>query len=307
MKIAIMAAGAVGGYFGARLVAAGHDVYFIARGAQLEAIRNNGLMVESALGDVHIKNAKVTDDPRTVGPVDIVLFAVKLWDTEKAGEQARPLIGPRTRLITLQNGVDSVERLAAILGADHVAGGIAYIATVIAVPGRISHTSQFAQMRIGRIDGKPDPQLAAFEAAARQAGIDIELSQNIDVLRWQKFVFLVGLSAMTSATRGPIGPVLEDDETRDFFFNVMREVVAVGRAKGVALPADFADQQLKFAHTVPYGMKASMTHDLERGNRIELDWLSGKVVALGRELGVPIPANEAVYTLLKLHRMGKSA
>jgi len=302
-----MAAGAVGGYFGARLAAAGHDVHFIARGAQLEAIRNSGLTVESTLGNVHIKDAKVTDDPTTVGPVDIVLFAVKLWDTEKAGEQARPLIGPNTRLITLQNGVDSVERLAAILGADHVAGGIAYIATVIAAPGRVSHTSKFAQMRIGRIDGKPDAQLAAFEAAAKDAGIDIELTSTIDVLRWQKFTFLVGLSAMTAATRGPIGPVLEDAETREFFHNVMREVVAVGRAKGVALPADFADQQMAFADTVPFGMKASMTHDLERGNRLELDWLSGKVVALGRELGVPTPANEAVYTLLKLHRMGKAA
>jgi 2-dehydropantoate 2-reductase len=307
MKIAIMAAGAVGGYFGARLAAAGHDVHFIARGAQLEAIRNSGLMVESALGNVHLKETQVTDDPSTVGPVDIVLFAVKLWDTETAGEQARPLIGPDTRLITLQNGVDSVERLAAILGAEHVAGGIAYIATVIAEPGRISHTSKFAQMRIGRIDGKPDAQLLAFEAAAKQAGIDIELSDSIDVMRWQKFVFLVGLSAMTAATRGPIGPVLADDETREFFHNVMREVVTVGRAKGVALPVDFADQQMKFARTVPYSMKASMAHDLERGNRIELDWLSGKVVALGRDLGVPTPANEAVYMLLKLHRLGKSA
>jgi len=307
MKIAIMAAGAVGGYFGARLAAAGHDVHFIARGAQLDAIRNSGLTVESTLGNVHIKDAKVTDDPTTVGPVDIVLFAVKLWDTEKAGEQARPLIGPDTRLITLQNGVDSVERLAAILGAEHVAGGIAYVATVVSAPGRISHTSKFAQMRIGRIDGKPDAQLAAFEAAAKQAGIDIELTGTIDVLRWQKFTFLVGLSAMTAATRGPIGPVLADAETREFFHDVMREVVAVGRAKGVALPADFADQQMAFADTVPYGMKASMTHDLERSNRLELDWLSGKVVALGRELGVPTPANEAVYTLLKLHRMGKAA
>ena len=307
MKIAIMAAGAVGGYFGARLAAAGHDVHFIARGAQLAAIKKDGLFVESALGDVHIRNASVTDDPATIGPVDIVLFAVKLWDTEKTGEQARPLIGPNTRLITLQNGVDSVERLAAILGAEHVAGGIAYIATVIAAPGRISHTSKFAQMRIGRIDGKPDAQLSAFETAAKQAGIDIELTDTIDVLRWQKFVFLVGLSAMTAATRGPIGPVLEDDETRSFFHDVMREVVAVGRAKGVALPADFADQQMTFAQTVPHGMKASMTHDLERGNRIELDWLSGKVASLGRELGVPTPANSAVYTLLKLHRMGRAA
>ena len=181
MRIAVMAAGAVGGYFGARMAAAGHDVHFIARGAHLEAIRKDGLKIESPLGNLHLKDANVTDDPQKVGPVDIVLFAVKLWDTEKAAEQAKPLIGKDTRLITLQNGVDSVERIAPILGADHVVGGIAFIATVIGSPGVISHTSQFATMHFGRADKKPDAVLDAFVAAGKKAKCDIDLSKDIQI------------------------------------------------------------------------------------------------------------------------------
>src|SRR4051812_10421181 len=161
MRIAAMAAGAVGGYFGGRLAAAGHDVFFIARGAQLVTLRQNGLRIESTLGDLHLPKVNATSDPAEVGAVDLVLFAVKLWNTEAAAEMARPMVGPETRVITLQNGVDSVERIAPILGPDKVVGGIAYIASVVSAPGVVSHTSQFAQMRCGRIDGAPDPQLAA--------------------------------------------------------------------------------------------------------------------------------------------------
>ncbi|MBX6424563.1 MAG: 2-dehydropantoate 2-reductase [Variibacter sp.] len=304
MRIATMAAGGVGGYFGARLAAAGHDVAFLARGAHLAAIRERGLIVESALGDLHIKDAKATDDPAAVGPVDIVLFAVKLWDTEHAGTLGRALIGRDTRLITLQNGIDSPERLAAILGAEHVVAGVAYIATVIGEPGIIRQTSRFARIRCGRLDGKPDDKLEAFVAAARAAGIDIALSDDIQIERWRKFVFLVTMSAATAATRLPIGPIVADPETRAFFIDLMQEVIAVGRAKGVPLPETLVEEGLAFLQSAPYDMRASMAHDLERGNRLELDWLSGKVVALGRELGVPTPKNEAVYAILKLHRMG---
>jgi 2-dehydropantoate 2-reductase len=306
MRIAVMAAGAVGGYFGARLAAAGHDVAFIARGAHLDAIRRDGLKVESTLGNLLIKPANVSDDPNAVGPVDIVLFAVKLWDTEKAGGQARPLIGERTRLITFQNGIDAVERLAPILGADRVAGGAAYIATVISAPGVISHTSPFARIRFGRSGGKADPELAAFAETAAKAGIDVTLSDNIDVDLWKKFVFLVALSGATAATRQPVGPIRADPDTRAFFHDLMREVVAVARARKIDLPLEFVDEQIKFGDAAPEGFKASMLHDLERGNRLELDWLSGKVVELGRQLGVATPANEAVYRVLKLHRMGRA-
>jgi len=304
MRIAAMAAGGVGGYFGARLAAAGHDVTFLARGAHLRAIRDNGLTIESALGDLHIRDAKTTDDPASVGPVDIVLFAVKLWDTEKAGEMARPLVGPDTRVITLQNGVDSVERLAPILGADRVVGGVAYIATVIGGPGIISQTSRFAIVRCGHLDGGDDPKLTAFVEAARAAGIDIAVSDNIEVERWKKFVFLASMAGANGLTRQAIGPILADPDTRAFYVALLREVTAVGSAKGVPLPDNFVEDRLSLAAQAPPGMKASMLHDLERGNRLELDWLTGKVVALGHDLGVPTPANEAVYAALKLWRMG---
>jgi len=306
MRIAVMAAGAVGGYFGARMAAAGHDVHFIARGAHLDAIRKDGLKIESPLGNLHLKDAHVTDNPADVGPVDIVLFAVKLWDTEKAAAQAKPLIGPNTRLITLQNGVDSVERIAPILGADYVVGGIAFISASISAPGVITHNGQFAGMHFGRIDAKPDATLTAFADAAKAAALDIKISDSINRDRWQKFIFLVGLSAVTSATRSSIGPIMADPQTRAFYRALMTETLAVGRAKGVPLPDDFIEDRLKFSDNLPKTVKASMCNDLERGNRLELDWLSGKVVELARETGMPVPANEAVYTLLKLHRMGAS-
>jgi 2-dehydropantoate 2-reductase len=306
MRIAAMAAGAVGGYFGARLAAAGHEVHFIARGALLDALRSKGLKVESILGDVHVANVKATSDPKEVGPVDVVLFAVKLWDTEKAAEQTRPLVGPQTRIITLQNGVDSVERIAPILGADKTIGGSAYIASVMASPGVVSHTSQFARIRCGRIDGEPDAQVAAFVEAAKAAGIDIATPASMDLERWQKFVFLVGVSSVTASMRATLGQIVDDPDTREFLRRIMHETVEVGRAKGVKLALDFVDQQMKFAiESAPRSMKASLAHDLERGNRLEIDWLAGKVAALGRELGVPTPANDAVYAVLKLHRMGR--
>lgn len=305
MRIGIMAAGAVGGYLGARLAAAGHDVVFFARGAHLDALRANGLKIESPLGDLQL-GVHATDDPASVEPVDVVVFAVKLWDTEKAGVQIKPIVTSDTRVITLQNGVDSVERLAPILGEDVVVGGTAVIATVIKTPGVISHSSRFAQIRCGRADGRNDATLAAFVTAARSAGIDITLSESIERDRWEKFVFLVGLSGATALTRMPIGAVLADPDTRAYFRALLEEVVAVGRAKGVSLAPDFGEDRFNYALSVPYGMKASLLHDLERGNRLEIDWLAGHVVELGRALGIEVPANTGVYAALKLHRLGRA-
>jgi 2-dehydropantoate 2-reductase len=306
MRILVMGSGGIGGYFGARLAAAGHEVSFIARGAHLDAILAQGLRVESPLGNLHIRNATATSEPRDVGSADIVLFAVKLWDTEIAATAARPLVGPATRVITFQNGVDSVERLQPILGADQVVGGTTHMASVVSAPGVIAHTSAFAQMRCGHVDGRGDAVLAGFVEAARAAGIDAQLSADINLDRWKKFTFLVGLAGATGTTRLPLGPILADPDTRAFFLDLMQEVVAVGRAGGVSLPLDFAQDRLAFADTTPPGFKASLLHDLERGNRIELDWLARKVVALGRARNVPTPANRAVYAALKLHRQGRA-
>jgi 2-dehydropantoate 2-reductase len=306
MRMAVMAAGAVGGYFGARMAAAGHDVAFIARGAHRDAIRRDGLKIESALGDLHLKDVNVADDPKQVGPVDLVLFAVKLWDTESAAAQARPLVGARTRVITLQNGVDSVERLAPILGDEATIGGATYVVTNVARPGVIRHTGTLARIRCGRLDERSDDVLAAFVNEMKSAGIDITLADHMLVDIWKKFVMLSGTSGITASTRQPLGVIRDDEDMRAFFFKLMDETMAVGRAAGVALPADYAEELKRAVMGFPPNMKASMANDLDAGNRLELDWLAGKVVALGRKLGVATPAQEAVYAILKPYRMGRA-
>jgi 2-dehydropantoate 2-reductase len=305
MRIAVMAAGAVGGYFGGRLAAAGHDVVFFARGAHLAAIRKNGLQVKSILGDFHITQATATDSSDGIAAVDIVLFAVKLWDTEQAAELLRPLVSPATRVITLQNGIDSVERIEPILGRGRVVPGLTQIASVIAAPGVISHTSPFHRMRFNHPDAHADSMLAAFVAAGEAAGLDIALSDNILADLWEKFVFLVGMSSVTAATRLSIGATRNDPDMRALLEAIMCEIVAVGRASGIPLDASFVQAGLAFIDKAPADMKASMAHDLDRGNRLELDWLAGKVVALGREFSVPTPANAALYAVLKPYGMGR--
>ncbi len=305
MRIAAMAAGAVGGYFGARMAAAGHDVFFIARGAHLEAMRKDGLHVKSVNGDLHLPKPNVTDDPKNVGPVDTVLFAVKLWDTEKAAEQARPLIGPNTRIITFQNGVDSYERVAPIVGAAHAIPGVTYVVTVIESPGVIKQASQFQSIICGTHDGRPDAPLKSFVDAAKAAGINITQSDNIERDRWHKFIFLSATSGATAVTRLTMGPILADADMRALFRGIMAETLAIGRAKGVALDPNFVDERLAFADkNVPASMKASMANDLDRGNRLELDWLAGMVSRLGKQFKVPTPVNDTVYAALKPYRMG---
>jgi 2-dehydropantoate 2-reductase len=305
MRMAVMAAGAVGGYFGGRMAAAGHDVTFIARGAHGDAIRRDGLRIESALGDLHLKNLNVTDDPKQVGPVDLVLFAVKLWDTETAGEQTRPLVGSNTRVITLQNGVDSVERLAPILGDDVTIGGATYIVTTIAKPGVIRHTGARAEVRCGRLDRRPDAVLAGYVQQMKAANIEITLADHMRLDIWKKFVLLSGTSGITASTRQPLGVIRDDADMRAFFYQLMHETIGVGRAGGVEFAADFAAELDRWVASFPPTMKASMANDLDAGRRLELDWLAGKVVALGRKYGIATPGHEAVYAILKPYRMGR--
>jgi 2-dehydropantoate 2-reductase len=306
MRIAAMAAGGVGGYYGARLAAAGHDVFFITRGAHREAMEKNGLTLERPEGNVHIPNPNVTDDPRKVGPVDIVLFAVKLWDTESAAQLTRPMVGPHTRVITLQNGIDSYERVAPIVGAENTVPGVTYVATVIDRPGVIRQDGTFQSVIFGRIDGRPDDGLRRFAEAAKAAGINATVSDDIQRDRWHKFIFLTATSGATAVTRTTMGPILADPDTRAMFLNIMRETLKVGQAKGVEIPDSYLDQRMEFADkSVPANMKASMANDLDRGNRLELDWLAGTVSRLGKELNVPTPVNDTVYAALKSYRMGQ--
>jgi 2-dehydropantoate 2-reductase len=308
MKIAVMAAGAVGGYFGARLAADGHDVFFIARGAHRDAIRRNGLRIESVHGDLHLPKVNVTDDPNTVGPVDIVLFAVKLWDTETAAALTKPMAGPQTRIVTVQNGIDSVGRLAPILGADHVVGGVAYIATTTAGPGVIRHTSQFATLHYGHADKRADAVLDAFTAAGKKAKCDVDISKDINVELWQKFVFLTALAGATASRRAAIGPIVATGDGRAFFRALMDEARAVGKAAGVDVGDAFVEQRMDFVlNKVEPGMKASMAHDLEKGYRLELDWLNGKVAEFGDKYGIDTPASDDVVAKLRDFRLGKAA
>jgi 2-dehydropantoate 2-reductase len=304
VRIAIMAAGAVGGYFGGRLAEAGHEVGFVARGAHLAALREDGLKITSPVGDLHLKKVTATDNPSEIGPVDFVLFAVKLWDTDAAAALTKPLIGPDTAVITLQNGIESIAHLDPVLGSEHVVGGLTYIGARVQAPGAIGHVGKLADIRCGERDGSTSPRLQAFAAAAKQAGFDCSISNNIEVDIWKKFVFLVGFSGITTVTRRPFGDLHPDADCRALFRELMQETLSVGLARGVALPADFADERLAFSAKLPPATKSSMLYDLERGNRLELDWLAGAVVRMGREAKVATPANAAVYAALKPWRMG---
>jgi 2-dehydropantoate 2-reductase len=235
-----------------------------------------------------------------------VLFAVKLWDTETAGEQTRPLLGAHTRVITLQNGVDSVERLAPMLGDEHTIGGATYVVTNIAKPGVIRHTGPIARVRCGRLDRRPDAILAGYVDQMKRASIDITLAEDMLLDLWKKFVLLSGTSSITASTRQPLGVIRDDDDMRAFLFKLMHETLAVGRAAGIVFPQDFPAELENAVTGFSPAMKASMANDLEAGNRLELDWLAGKVVALGRKYAIATPAQEAVYAILKPYRMGRA-
>lgn len=300
MRIAVVGAGGVGGYFGGRLAAAGEDVTFIARGAHLRAINESGLKIESkAAGDVALAPGGATDDPTSVGPVDAVLFCVKLYDVEPAAEAAKPLIGPDTVVVSLQNGVDAEARMAAILGASHVAGGVAEIGANIREPGVIEHKSHFARMVFGALDGKPDARLDRLCEVCRAAGIDASVSDDIEAALWTKFVMLASFAAVTCLVRLPAKAIRDDADIRATYIAALREVDAVARARGVALPDGVVERTTGFLDGMPDGMKSSMLVDLEQGRRLELEHLSGAVVRFAEELGIPAPVHKTAYAALK--------
>ena len=304
MRIAFMGAGGLGGYFGARLCKGGADVHFIARGAHLAAMRREGLRIEGP-EPMHVAKVNATDDPAEVGVVDFVLLGVKLWDTEEALKQVRPMVGSSTTLISFQNGVLKDQYLKAEYDASQVMGGVGYVATTIDRPGVIRQTGPMQRLLFGEFDGSRSERGQALLDACVAGGINAELSSNIVREIWQKYVFLVGLSGTTTTIRKPIGPIRENPQTRAFLRDVMREVVAVGRSHGVDLPEDYPDTRLAFADGLAHDMTSSMHHDLERGNRLEVRWLSGGVVELGQRTGVPTPLNRAIADILALHAAGR--
>lgn len=306
-RFAIMGSGGVGGYFGGRLAEAGNDVSFIARGAHLAAMRDGGLRIKSPQGDAHLQPIQATDRPADIGPVDYVLFATKLWDTQSAGIACRPLIGPETAVISLQNGVDAEDRLSEILGAGHVMGGVSIISAAIGAPGVIDHASAFASISFGELDGSRTARAERLLAVLHEAGIEAKIPGDIGKSIWLKFIGLVGLSALTSLTRKPIGLVREDPDCRALLADVMAETAAVARAKGIKLDDDDDGERLAFMDGLPAAMISSMAGDLARGNRLELDWLSGAVVRMGRDLGVATPANGFINVALKLSAAGLQA
>lgn len=307
MRIAVMGSGGIGGYFGARLAKAGHEVTFIARGRHLAAIRENGLTVESGLGEIRLPQARATEDPATVGPVDLVMIGVKLWDTEQAARQILPLAQAGAAVVSFQNGVQKDDIIRGVVGDKALLGGVSYIAASIARPGVISHLGSMQRLVFGEFDGRTTPRTTAFLDACKQAGIDVELSSDIRRATWEKFVFLVGLSGTTATIRQSVGPIRENAATRALLLDVMREVVAVGRAHGANLAADFAENRLAFCDTLPAAMTSSMHNDLERGNPLEVAWLSGGVAALAQAAGMPAPLNRAIADILALHAGGRKA
>lgn len=307
MKIAVMGSGGLGGLYGGRLAHAGYDVSFIARGAHLAAMREHGLLIDNEPhATIHLPRVRATADPAAVGLADFVLIAVKLWDTESAVGAIRPMVGPQTTVISLQNGVMKDDTLRRAFGEGAVMGAVAYVATQIARPGVIRQTGTMQRFIFGEYDGRRSARAEQLLEALGRAGIQAEISDDIRRTLWEKYVFLVALSGTTATMRSTIGPIRSNPRSRDFLHELLRETVAVGRAHGVRLPERYADERLAFLDTVPPEMTSSMHHDLERGNRLEVAWLSGGVVQLGAAVGVPTPANRAVWDILALHADGRA-
>jgi 2-dehydropantoate 2-reductase len=304
MRIAVMGAGGVGGYFGGRLAQAGHEVGLVARGRHLEALKAKGLTLKSPLGDANIK-VKATENPAELGAADVVLFAVKLWDTESAAEAIRPLVEKGGVVIPFQNGVESIARIGSVLGPERVMGGAAYIAGRIGEPGTIVQTGPIARLRFGITHPSQQKAAEAFLAACQGAKIEAELAPDIEKVLWEKFVLLVAVSAATAITRRTIGMVRGDPDLRWLLETVMRETWTLGRQRGVRLADDLVAKTLAQADAFTPDMRASMAADLEAGGKLEAPWLSGAVARMSGEAGLEAPVNRAVYAALKPYVNGR--
>ena len=307
MRIAVIGAGGIGGPYGASLAKAGADVTFVARGAHLAAIRENGLRIEGDRGETHIRPARATDDIAGIGTVDIVLCCVKLWDLEVVAEQIRAIIGSQTAVIPLQNGIDAAQRLTSILGYDAVMGGMAFVTGAIIAPGLIRQTGTYQRMTFGELDSHVSERGRRLRDLCEAAGFEGVLSPDIMVPVWEKFILLVPLSGLNALTRLPLGKWRDDPDLLALYEGALRETVAVGLAEGVRLRSDIVDKTLAQMRSMPPHHTTSMGNDLIRGNRLELPWFAGKVVELGRRHGIETPVNGFIYAALKPYVNGAPA
>ena len=299
MKFAIFAAGGVGGYFGGQLAQAEHDVTFIARGEHLEAIRETGLRVDSIDGDFVIQPAKVTDNPDSVGAVDVLLVAVKAWQMEEAIEQMKFLVGTTTVIIPLLNGVEAPEQLSAAFGSECVLGGLCRISSFVAEPGRIQHVGMKPYIAFGELDNEKSERVSALQKIfADIPEIVVEAPDNIHVAMWEKFIFICALSGVGAVTRQAVGFYRDIPETRVMLYSALKEALKVGKKRGVALPKNFADEMLDRIDNLPDEMLASMQKDVMEGRPSELESQNGAVVRMARKLGVPTPTHDFIYASL---------
>lgn len=298
MKIVVMGTGGVGGYYGALLAKQGHDVTFIARGAHLKAIQENGLQVKSIFGDFHLKPAKATDNPVQIGPVDLILICTKTYDTDDAVQKIKPIVGKETTVLSLQNGVDAVERIGDVVGVDHIVAGATWISSAVDAPGIIKHMSDFRRVALGELNGRITPRVQAIYEAFKATGITVEISDNILKTLWSKFTFISSASSFGSLTRLPMAEYRSVPETRALIISLMHEVEAVARAQGIALDANVIEQSLGFMDNAGPRIKASMQLDVESGHHTEIESMIGVIGRKGREHGVPTPIADMIYAIL---------
>ncbi len=296
MRIAIFGAGAVGSYFGGRLAQAGEDVVFIARGEHLQAMRDSGLRVGSIKGDFVLQSVNATDDPAQVGVVDVIFVCVKAWQTTEAIKAMRPMIGPQTFVVSLQNGVEAPSQLAAELGKEHVLGGLCVLITYIVEPGHICHAGTDPFIRFGELDNRPSERVKRLrQAFDRASGLTVEVPPDIHVAMWQKFLFITSFSGVGAVTRAPIGVVRGQPGTRQMLEKAIFEIYNVARARNIALPENVIDETMEFIDSLPPEVTASMQRDIMNGRPSELEVQNGAVVRLGQEAGVETPVNSFIY------------
>jgi 2-dehydropantoate 2-reductase len=299
MKLAVFGAGGAGGYFGGRLAQAGVDVAFIARSAHLEALRANGLRVDSLLGDFHVAPVTASDNPAEIGPVDFVLLGVKTWQVPLAAEALGPLLGPETAIVPLQNGVEAADQLAAVVGREHVLGGLARIISFIAGPGHIRHAGGDPYLAFNELNNQPSSRVERLrEAAARAKGMRVEVPADILAALWAKLLFVTPVGAVGAVTRSPAGVFRQVPQTRALLEKAMREILAVAQARGIALSEAAVTEALGIVDSLPHQGTASMQRDIIDGKPSELEAQLGAVVRLGAEAGVAVPANEFMYRAL---------